>query len=56
MGGGATVAYALSPLDLIPDLLPVVGQLDDLLLVPAGIWLMWRLVPPELRSELRYSG
>ncbi|WP_294171589.1 YkvA family protein [uncultured Sphingomonas sp.] len=49
----ATLAYALSPIDLIPDVIPLLGQLDDLLIVPFGIWLMWRLVPASLRSELR---
>lgn len=44
------VAYALSPIDLIPDVIPVLGQLDDLLLVPLGIWLAVRLAPPGLWS------
>ncbi len=42
---GLTLAYALSPIDLIPDFIPVLGYLDDLLLVPAGLWLAIRLVP-----------
>ena len=46
-------AYALSPIDLIPDFIPVLGLLDDLLLVPAGIWLVLRLIPPELMHEYR---
>ncbi len=50
---GVTVAYALSPIDLIPDFIPVIGLLDDLLLVPAGIWLAIRLIPPALMDELR---
>lgn len=45
--------YALSPIDLIPDFIPVLGLLDDLLLVPAGIWLAVRLVPPSLMAEFR---
>lgn len=49
----AVAAYALSPIDLIPDFVPVLGLLDDLVLVPAGLWLALRLVPPELRAELR---
>ena len=50
----ATVAaYALSPIDLIPDVIPVLGYLDDLLLVPLGIWLAVRLIPPPLLIELR---
>ena len=50
---GAVAAYALSPIDLIPDFIPVLGLLDDLLLVPAGIWLVLRMIPPELLAELR---
>ena len=49
----AVAAYALSPIDLIPDFIPVLGLLDDLLIVPAGIWLVLRLVPAELMAELR---
>lgn len=45
--------YALSPIDLIPDFIPVIGLLDDLLLVPAGIWLTLRLLPPDLLAEFR---
>ena len=50
---GLTAAYALSPIDLIPDFIPIIGYLDDLLIVPAGIWLALRLIPPELMAELR---
>lgn len=49
----AVAAYALSPVDLIPDFVPVLGYIDDLLIVPAGIWLAARLVPPALMDELR---
>ena len=49
----AVAAYALSPIDLIPDFIPVLGLLDDLLIVPAGIWLALRLIPPALRAELQ---
>jgi uncharacterized membrane protein YkvA (DUF1232 family) len=45
--------YALSPIDLIPDFIPVVGYLDDVILVPAGIWLVVRLIPPQLMDEHR---
>ena len=50
-----TVAYALSPIDLIPDFIPVLGYLDDVLLLPALIWLAVRLLPPEVivRSRAR---
>src|SRR5436853_2185277 len=50
---GAVAAYALSPIDLIPDFIPVLGYLDDLLIVPAGIWLAVRWVPPALMAEFR---
>ena len=50
---GAVAAYALSPIDLIPDFIPLIGYLDDLLIVPAGIWLAARLVPAPLLAELR---
>lgn len=49
----ATVAYALSPIDLIPDFVPVLGYLDDLLIVPAGILLAIRLIPADTLAELR---
>lgn len=46
-------AYALSPIDLIPDFIPVLGYLDDLLIVPLGIILAVRLIPAPLLQELR---
>lgn len=46
-------AYALSPIDLIPDFIPVLGYLDDLVIVPLGILLAVRLVPPALMAEFR---
>lgn len=49
-------AYALSPIDLIPDFIPVIGYLDDLVLVPLGILLAVRLVPPELMAEFRAAA
>ncbi len=48
---GLTLAYALSPIDLIPDFIPVLGYLDDLLLLPLGIWLAVRLVPSVVWKE-----
>lgn len=45
-------AYALSPVDLIPDFIPVLGLIDDLLILPAGIWLALRLIPLELAKDL----
>lgn len=50
---GAVAAYALSPIDLIPDSIPVLGYLDDVLIVPAGIWLVVKLTPPPLMLEFR---
>jgi uncharacterized membrane protein YkvA (DUF1232 family) len=52
----ATTAYALSPIDLIPDFVPVLGLLDDLILVPIGIWLARRLIPPALMAEFRAAA
>ena len=49
----ATVAYALSPIDLIPDFVPVLGYLDDIIIVPLGIMLAVRLIPQELLAGLR---
>jgi uncharacterized membrane protein YkvA (DUF1232 family) len=46
-------AYALSPIDLIPDFIPVVGYLDDLIIVPVGILLVVKLIPVELMDEFR---
>jgi uncharacterized membrane protein YkvA (DUF1232 family) len=53
---GVVAAYALSPIDLIPDFIPIIGYLDDLLLVPAGIWLVVRLIPAELLEEFRAAA
>lgn len=46
-------AYALSPIDLIPDFIPIVGYLDDLVLVPLGILIAVRLIPSALMAEFR---
>ena len=45
--------YALSPIDLIPDFIPVLGYVDDLIIVPAGIALVIWLIPPEIMAEHR---
>jgi uncharacterized membrane protein YkvA (DUF1232 family) len=47
------VAYSLSPIDLIPDFIPILGYLDDLIIVPAGIALAIRLIPAEVMAEAR---
>jgi len=51
--GVFVVAYALSPIDLIPDFIPVLGYLDDVLLLPVLIWLAIRLLPPGVLAECR---
>lgn len=48
--------YALSPIDLVPDFIPVLGLLDDLVLIPAGIWLMLKLIPAEVFAEHRATA
>ena len=47
------VAYALSPIDLIPDIIPILGYLDDLILVPLGIILVLRMIPPVVLTQCR---
>jgi uncharacterized membrane protein YkvA (DUF1232 family) len=47
------VAYAFSPIDLIPDFIPVLGTLDDLVLIPLGIALSVKLIPPQVMAECR---
>ena len=47
------VAHTFSPIDLIPDFIPVLGYLDDLIITPGGIWLAVRLIPPEVMEEAR---
>src|SRR5947199_10868111 len=49
----AVAGYALSPIDLIPDFIPVLGYLDDVIIVPLGIMLVVRLIPPEIMAEHR---
>lgn len=52
----AVAAYALSPIDLIPDFIPVLGWLDDLLIVPLGLWSVRRLIPAALWAELQAAA
>ena len=49
----AVAVYALSPIDLIPDFIPLLGYVDDLIIVPAGIVLVIRLIPPEIMAQHR---
>jgi uncharacterized membrane protein YkvA (DUF1232 family) len=50
------VAHTFSPIDLIPDFIPVLGYLDDLIVTPGGIWLAVRLIPPEVLEEARVKA
>lgn len=50
---GASIAYLLSPIDLIPDFIPVLGHLDDLILIPALVWLALKLIPDEIITDCR---
>lgn len=50
------VAYALSPIDLVPDFIPVLGQLDELIILPLGLWLVVRLIPPDVMNEHRAAA
>jgi len=49
----AVAGYALSPIDLIPDFVPVLGYLDDLIIVPLGVWLVVSLIPEDVMAECR---
>src|ERR1700726_701123 len=49
----AVAGYALSPIDLIPDFIPVVGLVDDLIILPLGIWLVLSLIPEDVMAEYR---
>ena len=52
----AVAAYAISPIDLIPDFIPIIGYLDDLIIVPLGIMLAVRLIPVDLMAEFRHAA
>ncbi len=47
------VAYALSPIDLIPDVIPVLGYVDDLILLPLAVWVALRMIPPQVMDDAR---
>lgn len=49
-------AYAVSPIDLIPDFIPVLGYVDDIIIVPLGILLVVKLIPPEVMNEHRETA
>src|SRR5512138_1382561 len=50
------VAHTFSPIDLIPDFIPILGYLDDLIITPGGLWLAVRLIPPEVLAEARAAA
>lgn len=54
--GACVVAYALSPVDLIPDFIPVLGYLDDIVLLPMGIALTLKMIPPDVMAECRQQA
>lgn len=54
--GAFVVAYALSPIDLIPDFIPILGYVDDVILLPVLIWLTVRLLPPHVLVESRQQA
>jgi uncharacterized membrane protein YkvA (DUF1232 family) len=56
LAAGCVAAYALSPIDLIPDFIPVLGYLDDLIIVPIGILLVVALIPPGIMAEHRATA
>jgi len=51
--GICVTAYALSPIDLIPDFIPILGYLDDLIIVPLGVWLVVMMIPANVMTEYR---
>ncbi|MEI7528596.1 MAG: YkvA family protein [Elusimicrobiota bacterium] len=53
---GLAVVYLASPIDIIPDFIPVLGQLDDLAVVPFLIWLALKFIPEDVRRECRGGG
>ncbi|MBN1809187.1 MAG: DUF1232 domain-containing protein [Planctomycetes bacterium] len=53
IAGFLTLAYAASPVDLIPDFIPVLGYLDDLVIIPLGVWLTIRLIPGEVWKDAK---
>ena len=52
----AVAAYALSPIDLIPDFIPILGYLDELILLPVGIWVVVKLIPANVMAEHRATA
>lgn len=53
---GVVVTYALSPIDLVPDFIPVLGYVDDLILIPLGVSLALKMIPPDVMTECRQKA
>ena len=51
--GVLIIAYALSPIDLIPDFIPIIGYLDELILLPVGLWILLKFIPEQVLSDCR---
>jgi uncharacterized membrane protein YkvA (DUF1232 family) len=56
MFAGLVAAYLLSPIDLIPDFIPILGYLDDVIIAPAGIALALKMIPPEVMADARQKA
>jgi uncharacterized membrane protein YkvA (DUF1232 family) len=54
--GLCVAGYAFSPIDLIPDFVPLLGYLDDILIVPLGIWVVMKLIPSQVMAESRMAA
>jgi len=51
--GFLIVAYALSPIDLIPDFIPIIGYLDEVILIPVGLWILLKMIPVPVLADCR---
>jgi uncharacterized membrane protein YkvA (DUF1232 family) len=56
LGAALVVGYALSPIDLIPDFIPVLGYLDDLILIPLGVMVVMKMIPEPVLAECRQNA